>query len=233
MQNTNDKPADQTTVPAQEQPAQESTSPNSAGPSPNDSTPPAAEDVHAPIPADQYGLNTPTKRSSSSGVWNVVKRLRGSLNNADGDGTHVCLVELKSGAIPGAATRMCNTILKLHKSKATIQTGSQSWLTTRAAEHLAKEHPIDSVIGVKFAAEAKQRQDELAEKVMSFGMPGKEGGVVGGVMFTLTRKEKALSSQAQWYTYSTMHISKSEFDSPYFKRMLAGGEDPDKTLRET
>ena len=43
---------------------------------------------------------------------------------------------------------------------------------------------------------------------MAFGMPSREGSVVGSdEMFTLTPKEKALSSQAQWYVYSTMHIS--------------------------
>ena len=65
---------------------------------------------------------------------------------------------------------------------------------------------------------------------MSFGMPNKEGSVVGTGIFMLTKKEKALSSQAHWYVYSTMHISKSEFVSPYFKRMLAAGEEPDKTF---
>ena len=185
--------------------------------------------MHAQISADQYGQNTPTKRASHSGIWVDIKRLRGSLNNAEGDGTHICLVALKSKAAPGAPHGFCNTILKLHKSKATLQTGSQSWLTTRGAEHLAKEHPIDSVIGAKFARDARQRQEDLTEKQMSFGMPNGEGAVVGtdNNKFMLTRKEKALSSQAQWYVYSTMHISKSEFESAYFRRMLAAGEEPD------
>ena len=185
--------------------------------------------MHAQISADQYGQNTPTKRASHSGIWVDIKRLRGSLNNAEGDGTHICLVALKSKAAPGAPHGFCNTILKLHKSKATLQTGSQSWLTTRGAEHLAKEHPIDSVMGAKFARDARQRQEDLTEKQMSFGMPNGEGGVVetDNNKFMLTRKEKALSSQAQWYVYSTMHISKSEFESAYFRRMLAAGEEPD------
>ena len=112
-------------------------------------------DTHAQVPANQYGLNTPTKRSSSSGVWNEVKRLRGSLNNEDKDGTHICLVELKSGGVPGAPPKFCNQILKLHKSKATIQSGSQSWLTTRAAEHLAK---------VKGAPEGQRHRLEVCKR---------------------------------------------------------------------
>ena len=163
--------------------------------------------------------------------------MKGSLNNADGDGTHICLVELKSEAVPGKPARFCNAVLKLHKSKATPQTGAQTWLTTRAAEHLAKEHPEDSPIGQKAAIASKQREKELAGKQMAFGMPNKDGTVVGSdSMFSLTKKEKALSSQAQWYVYSTMKISKSELESFYFKRMLAGGRTqrrPSCSLRET
>jgi len=86
---------------------------------------------------------------------------------------------------------------------------------------------MDSVMGKKFAAQAKSREDALTEKQMAFGMPTGEGNVVGSDknFFRLTPKEKALSSQAQWYVYSTMHISKSEFESIYFKRMISGGED--------
>ena len=142
------------------------------------------------------------------------------------------MVELKSKAEPGAPPKFCNTVLKLHKSRATVQTGSQSWLTTRASEHLAKEHPEDSPIGAKFAKDSKDRHEALMEKQLSFGMPDGKGKVVGNdnSMFILSKKEKALSSQAQWYSYSTMHVSKSEFESPYFKRMIAGGEDSEKTF---
>ena len=68
--------------------------------------PPPEEDAHAQVTSDQYGNNTPTKRSSSSGVWAEVKRLKGTLNNADGDGTHICLVELKSEAAQGKPVRL-------------------------------------------------------------------------------------------------------------------------------
>jgi len=183
------------------------------------------------VNANEYGNNTPTKRSSTSGVWTEVKRLRGTLNNAAGDGTHICMVELKQSAVSGAPAKFCNTVLKLHRTKATPQSGTQTWLTTRAAEHLQSEHPKDSPIGAKFAARAMEREANLMEQQMGFGMPTEEGIVVGtnmATMFRLSKKEKALSSQAQWYVYSTMHISKSEFESVLFKRMLAGGEDSEK-----
>ena len=87
-------------------------------------------------------------------------------------------------------------------------------------------------MGAKFAKQALDKHEALMEKQMSFGMPNGVGGVVGTdkQMFTMTKKEKSLGAQAQWYTYSRMHISKSEFESPYFRRMLAGGEDTEKTF---
>lgn len=44
--------------------------------------------------------------------------------------------------------------------------------------------------------------------------------------YTLSREERALTSQARWYCYSRMHISKREFESQEFRQMLseqAGG----------
>jgi hypothetical protein len=161
-----------------------------------------------------------------------VKRLKGELNNEANDGTHICLCELKEGAVAGAPKKFCNTILKLHKTKATPQSGAQTWLTTRAADHLQREHPVDSPSGAIFASKARAREGDLIAQQMSFGMPT-AGGVVGSdaiSMFRMTKKEKALSSQAQWYVYSTMHISKSEFESLMFRRMLAGGDDTEKVF---
>ena len=213
-------------------PTPQASSPNTDG-SPN--TVPAQDqgqpDPHAQLNASEYGNNTPTKRSSTSEVWTSIKRLRGTVNNTAGDGSHICLVELKKDAVPGAPRKFCNTVLKLHKTRATPQSGAQTWLTTRAAEHLQCEHPEDSPIGKKFAMRAVVREANLMEQQMGFGMPTEEGIVVGtnmATMFRLSKKEKALSSQAQWYVYSTMHISKSEFESVLFKRMLAGGEDSEK-----
>jgi hypothetical protein len=42
----------------------------------------------------------------------------------------------------------------------------------------------------------------------------------------LTHEERALTSQARWFIYSKMHVSKSEFESDEFREMLreqAGG----------
>ena len=60
-------------------------------------------------------------------------------------------------------------------------------------------------------------------KQMAYGMPSPNGdkqlGADSLTGFKLTKAQKALSAQAQWYTYSSMKISKSEFDSIWFKTM--------------
>ena len=67
--------------------------------------------THDPLSPHLYGNNTPTKRSTTSGVWNEVKRVKPGLNNADNDATHVCLVALGGGGF-------CNELLKLHRTPA-------------------------------------------------------------------------------------------------------------------
>ena len=43
--------------------------------------------------------------------------------------------------------------------------------------------------------------------------------------YILTKEEKALTSQARWYIYSHMRISKQEFESEEFREMLRGQSD--------
>jgi hypothetical protein len=38
--------------------------------------------------------------------------------------------------------------------------------------------------------------------------------------FKLTPEQRQLSSQAQWYVYSDMKVSKRSFENQYFKKML-------------
>ena len=45
------------------------------------------EVCHNPVNPTQYGPNTPSKLGTSSGVWSEIKRLKATLNNADGDAT--------------------------------------------------------------------------------------------------------------------------------------------------
>jgi hypothetical protein len=127
--------------------------------------------------------------------------------------------------------QFCNALLKLHQTKPAAG-GMRSWLTTRAITHL-KEHPIDSTNGKKFALAARQREGEAMGQQMQYGMPAPNGeGMVGTdslATFKLTKKERSLSAQAQWYVYSTMQISKSEFNSVWFRKMLMEVGDGDAT----
>mmetsp|Transcript_11131 Transcript_11131/g.25678 ORF Transcript_11131/g.25678 Transcript_11131/m.25678 type:complete len:312 (-) Transcript_11131:316-1251(-) len=187
------------------------------------------EACHNPVNPTQYGPNTPSKRGTSSGVWSEVKRLKGTLNNADGDATHICIVRLACDPnAPQAPPQYCNALLKMHRSKAKAGTPG-SWLTTKGIDHLREAHPIESRLGRMYAERAKEKETAIINQQLAYGMAGPDGKSKVGSTFTLTKKERSLSAQAQWFTYSTMQISKSEFDSPWFKNMLQEVGDGEKT----
>ena len=58
------------------------------------------EVCHDPVNPTQCGPNTPSKRGTSSGVWSEVKRLKGTLNNTEGDATHICIVRVTRELYP-------------------------------------------------------------------------------------------------------------------------------------
>ena len=209
-------------VPAPALPDVQGSPPIATDPQPQNVPGPDADPVsHDPVPQSEYGSNTPTKRSSSSGVWQSVKRLKGELNNDRKDATHICLVRL--GGSQATDHRFCNALLKLNKTPAN-KFGTTSWISTRACDHLREEHPIDSPEGAKFALKMKQREGNTMGMQMQYGMPAPNGSDMLGAesltSFKLSKTEKSLSAQAQWYVYSSMQISKSEFESIWFKRML-------------
>ena len=161
-------------------------------------------------------------------MWKEVKRIKSDDlfgEDDDNDATHICLVKLAPPPDkPDAPPQYCNDLLKLHKTKVKEGSGqTPTWLTTRAVEHLCNCHPVDSPNGAKFAKAKREWEGDIAFQQMAYGMPTAEGEMVGaetGSMFLLTKKEKSLSSQAEWYVYSSMQISKSEFESYWFKNML-------------
>ena len=71
-----------------------------------------------------------------------------------------------------------------------------------------------------YAERAKEKETAIINQQLAYGMAAPDGKSKVGSTFTLTKKERSLSAQAQWFTYSTMQISKSEFDSPWFRNML-------------
>ena len=183
--------------------------------------------THDALDPKKYGDNTPTKRSNTSGVWKEIKRLK---EDGHGDKTHVCLVMLARGPDdpPNAPPRYCNCMLKLHKSKPNA-TGVQTWLTTRGVDHLRECHPVESAIGKKYADEKKKIEDAMVNQQLGYGMPASDGQSKVGALFVLTKQERSLSAQAQWFVYSSMQISKSEFDSIWFKEMLREVGDGERT----
>ena len=76
---------------------------------------------------------------------------------------------------------------------------------------------------VSSASAGVMSNGEGENEAVASEMPTADGAIVEaetGSIFALTKKEKSLSSQAEWYVYSSMQISKSEFESYWFRNML-------------
>ena len=117
---------------------------------------PPGWDQHAKTPLEYLGENSPTKRSSTSGVWKDVKRLRGDHpENATGCFTHICVA--RTADSEDGTPRFCNKLMKLHKNKP--KNGQASWLTTKAVAHMKDDHAFESIAG----AQAVQRVEKKNE----------------------------------------------------------------------
>ncbi|KAL1504104.1 hypothetical protein AB1Y20_010514 [Prymnesium parvum] len=184
---------------------------------------------HNRIAQEYLGENTPTKRSSTSGVWKDVKRLKMQLpNNNNKNFTHVCTVALPPAE--DGTPRFCNQMMRLHKNKPKTVGGTPSWLSTKAGDHLRICHPVDSEAGAEGVRRGAEKSKVALQTAMAYGMPNIEGNDIDSMAkFSLSKRERSLSAQAQWYVYSSMHISKSEFDSIWFKNMLKEVGDGEKT----
>ena len=110
---------DTTTAPASAQPVQATTP---AGTTLEDTI------CHDAVDPRTYGLNTPTKRSSTSGAWKEIKRLKGPAETDNA--THICIIRLNKDK-PNEKAQYCNARIKLTKGKPGSN-GQASWLTTVA-----------------------------------------------------------------------------------------------------
>jgi hypothetical protein len=126
-----------------------------ATPDATPANPITAWEEHAQTPSQYIGNNSPTKRVSTSGVWKDVKRLmqRHPLD-VKNDKTHICCVKITDG--PDGITQYCNALLTLHKNKPKDPNAVRSWITTKAAEHLKVEHPVDSAAGQESVLRAEK-----------------------------------------------------------------------------
>jgi hypothetical protein len=138
--------------------------------------------------------------------------------------THVCIVRLNKHK-PDDTPQYCNARIKLTKGKPGGN-GQASWLTTVAIAHLRDEHPIESDVGKKYADALQDRASEIVSQQMEYmyGMMGADGkSMVRTETFRLNKREKSPSAQAHWFVYSSMQISKSEFDSVWFQEHAERG----------
>ena len=151
-------------------------------------------DLHAKLDQKYYGNNSPTKRCTSSGVWNDVKRLREQHPlDPEGEMTHICIARISDGE--NGEHKFCNKLMKLHKNKPK-NGGTPSWITTQAGNHLKEDHPIDSAAGANLVQKQQQRNDTSMEVALEYGMPNSDGKDIDSLSkFKLTKRERSLSSQ--------------------------------------
>jgi hypothetical protein len=199
-------------------------------------SPSAAEhwDEHAKMPEGYVGENTPSKgkRQKTSAVWNDVKRLI-EQHPLDKKGdtpwfTHICCVKIEPGE--DGQERFCNQLIKCYKTKANANTGAQSWLTTKPGNHLTECHPVDSSAGAAGVQRTVVKNDDAMDVSIAYGMPDGDGGDTNPISkMKLSKRERSLTGQAQWYVYSSMRVSKQEFEGVFFQAMLKETGDGDKT----
>ena len=170
------------------------------------------------IPARAVGDNTPKKAGgplSTSKVWTTVKRLKGKDTRSQqlllSGYTHICTYALDPDEETGAAQH-CHEPLLLTRPGGT-------WIQTVAQRHLEQWHPDDPA-----AVESAERQDGRAKaklvQQLQFDNPASKKTTSSLGQYKLTKAQEELSSQAAWYVYARMHVSKNSFADPYWKSMM-------------
>ena len=164
--------------------------------------------------------NTPTKSKQNSNVWKTIRRIPVDERDQFPGKTHVCTATLEDGV-------MCLELLKL--TRVSVKKGSDTtdrcWQTGQANAHL-RSHGNRTAAG---QASLKRQADEMDRKMGTMFEQGmNQSALSRGTLtqYSLSHEERALSSQARWYIYSKMHVSKQEFESDEFREMLreqAGG----------
>jgi hypothetical protein len=169
------------------------------------------QNPHAPLHSSVYRSNSPRKGRSQKpeNVWDSVKRYNSATLVFDKDSTHVCVHETAPGVF-------CNKELKSWRRPRISDGKGGGWISTVAINHM-KTHP-ESKPAMKAEAGAQQRQGDLVQQSLSYSQTPASG------TFVLSNNERALTSQAHWYVYSDMHISKREFESERFASMIHGGK---------
>eukprot|EP00966_Prymnesium_polylepis_P175418 4059513-Prymnesium_polylepis.1 len=176
-------------------------------------------------PSRAYGANTPkgTLRgvaSNVSEVWKDIKRLKAKDNRSQNlmikGYTHICVFPIQP--TESGNMQYCHEPLKLTK------TGGGTWIVTQGERHMVREHPASDASKAKVKHDEAAAERKVAQQLL-MDNPGDalQTDLISG--FTMTKAQAELSSQAMWYTYAKMHVSKSAFEDTYYKNMhtQAGG----------
>jgi len=204
--------------------------PNSEGQHPDDVSDEKCEDIDGLFTGDLSELisNTPTRASSKADVWREMRRLPASRSKEFPRKTHVCVALNADGQPCRAMIRLSKQPRGANGSTSADAGSGRLWQTNVANTHMRKYHSTSSKSG---EASCKRKLLEEQRKESSMFMQGmnqtaSKSSASDMRRYALSRDERALTSQARWYIYSKMHISKQEFESPEFREMLreqAGG----------
>ena len=186
----------------------------------DDDAEPEPDEQHKPLPKGLLGENTPTgkaKRSKASSVWTFCKRIKSrevpaSLALMLQGKTHVCIAPLSGGGV-------CNTPLKISRKDG-------AWSSSHAFPHFGSHHP-DSVPGREYNIRQTQADSGRTVQQLVFGQVSvttAKGKAMPKAFktFVISEKQVALASQANYYIYGRMHVSKRNFEDPVFRQMLQG-----------
>ena len=188
-------------------------------------------DPHAMLDPSFVGLNTPSKRSSNSGVWLTTKRLRGDHPEIENGMTHVCCAKIFDA--DGNSAGHCNTFMKCFRDAAGASGQPGCWKTTKPGKHLASEHNFSTKAGAAGAARAKSADTEAEKNMFSFGSAMNDAAAGDKSVsrappysskffkaYELTPNEAIITAQAQSMVYTAQKISKRTLDDHFNRNVI-------------
>ena len=126
--------------------------------------------------------------------------------------THICIHPIDPDDDTGTP-RFCHEPIALIRPHGT-------WIQTGAQRHVEREHG-DAPASIESAERAEKREEQKVRQQLLVENPlAPSQQTTLRAEFTLTKEQAELSSQAAWYVYATMHVSKQAFDDKYWKGMM-------------
>ena len=126
--------------------------------------------------------------------------------------THICIHPIDPDDDTGTP-RFCHEPIALSRPHGT-------WIQKGAQRHVEREHG-DAPASIESAERAEKREEQKVRQQLLVENPlAPSQQTTLRAEFTLTKEQAELSSQAAWYVYATMHVSKQAFDDKYWKGMM-------------